>query len=97
MSWEYDPKDWFSPSKAPPLDPPEAPPKLPTEEQVKQAQEMIQDDLMIASALRSMRSIVGDVDEVLKSRTLFGFTFDTDDVETLRLALAFMMVYKDME
>jgi len=56
-----------------------------------------EDDLMRASALVSMLAIVGDVDEVLDSRTLFGLNFNTYDLDQLRLALAFMLVYKDME
>ena len=44
----------------------------------------------------SLRHIVGDPGKALKEHTLFGFNCDVWEPETLRLLLAYMLIYKDM-
>lgn len=46
--------------------------------------------------MAALEDIVGNPDEVLASRRLFGMNMDTVDVEKLRFFLAYMLVYKDM-
>lgn len=44
----------------------------------------------------ALKDVVGNPDEVLANRTLFGMSLDTLDVEKLRFYLAYMIIYKDM-
>lgn len=46
---------------------------------------------------RGLRQIVGDPNKALREHTLFGIECDVWDPETLRLLLAYMLIYKDMK